>query len=379
MFHSEKDMQNWLSLQLQDVEGLSNLILPMRPRIGLSHSNKKILDSYKYCLRALGMTKVVCEDKDISQFPNEILRPDFLLYSIETESWVIVELKNIAGPTRQAATELSAYANAVKSYFPGISDGDVINVIISNEWPTLLKNYLFNEIYWLNRRIVCLKPVYVGSEIKLKCIYPYEFTNNHSQKLLSPNSFSGYQLCLYGNGIYSSGSIADLERHFEQIRSSFYRIVNRSSRLHSNGFAFLWRDHRPGSVAAYSITIVDINPFENNLYETCDVKGVAHELQSVLDEYEATGNTFSLFEIMEDGNFYLKSICNAWPEGSANWIFLKENMLESSDLLEFRCWGIVSEIYELELATAYGNRFLDIKYECPDFGLWFVENKLINV
>ncbi|MGV2844550.1 hypothetical protein ACE1OG_11830 [Aeromonas hydrophila] len=378
MFYSEKNMQDWLSKKLQNEEGLRKLIIPFHFQGDDSHANKKIVESYNYCLKTLNMIRVVCENKDISQFNSEILKPDFLLYSIETESWVIVELKNIAGPTRQVATELSAYANAMKSYFPWISDGDIISVIVSNDWPTLLKNHVFNEVYWLNRRVICFKPVFVGDEIKLECINPSEFTNNHSRKLLTPESFSGHQLCLYGNSACSGGKVDDLELHIEQIRSAFYRMVNKSSSLHSHGFAFLWRDFRQYSVAAYSITIVDINPYENNLYDTCEEKGIANILQEVLYEYEASGNTFSSFEIMNDGDFYLKSICNPWPEGYSNWGVLREYMLEHSDLIEFRCWGVVAEIYEHELEAEYRKGRFSTKYECPSFGLKFVEEKLFN-
>ncbi|WP_217555983.1 hypothetical protein [Vibrio metschnikovii] len=378
MFQSEKEMQSWLSKELEDVEAFPNLILTSDFEPTISHASRKVLDSYDYCLRTLNMTKVVCEDKDISQFPNEVLRPDFLLYSMETESWVIVELKNIAGPTRQTATELSAYSNALKTYFPGMSDGDVINVVISNEWPTLLKNYVFNEIYWLNRRIICLKPIRIGASIKLECLSPNDLTKNFAQKLLTKDSFSGYQLCLYGNTIYSGGKVSDLENHIEQIRSSFYRIVNRSSVLHSHGFAFLWRDFRKHSVSAYSITIVDINPFEKKLYETCQEKGIANELQEVLYDNEATGNTYSLFEIMNESDFYLRSICSSWPEGSSSWSNLKEYMIESAELIEFRCWGVVSEIYESELSEEYNKGNISTKYECPIFGLEFVERKLFE-
>ncbi len=77
MFESEKEMQMWLSSELSKVDGLASLITPFSDE-EYSYVEKKISDSYNYCLKTLSNTKVVCEDQDISQFSDEILRPDFL-------------------------------------------------------------------------------------------------------------------------------------------------------------------------------------------------------------------------------------------------------------------------------------------------------------
>lgn len=89
-------------------------------------------------------------------------------------------------------------------------------------------------------------------------------------------------------------------------------------------------------------------------------------------------NTFSLSEIMEDGDYYLRSICRSWPEAPSSWENLKQYMLQDSDFVEFRCWGVVAEIYESELSVEYEKGNITTKYECPDFGLEFVENRLFN-
>lgn len=378
MFSSEKEMQSWLRDILNDPEGLRRIIYSREDQCETSHTHKKVFQSYKYCLNALSMTHLVCADKDISQFSNEVLKPDFLLYSVETESWIVIELKNIAGPTRQTATELSAYANAIKSYFPGLCDGDIISIVISNEWPTLLKNHLFNEIYWLNKRVLCLKPCWSGTEVRLECLDPNFLVGSQAGHLLSTNCFSGHQICLYGRDIYSGGQLSDLENHIEQIRSAFYRIVNRSVSLSSHGFAFLWRDYREHTQAAYSITMVDVNPYKNSLFSVTCEKGIAGDLQNILNSYESSGNTYSHFDIMEHGELYLKSICRSWPEGANNWENLMLIMEERSELIEFRCWGVVSEIYEDELAAEYERGNIDTKYESPVFGLQFVKSKLFK-
>ena len=77
-------MQMWLSSELSKVDGLASLILPLFDE-EYSYVDKKISDSYNYCLKTLSNTKVVCEDQDISQFSDEVLRPDFFYIQLTTK------------------------------------------------------------------------------------------------------------------------------------------------------------------------------------------------------------------------------------------------------------------------------------------------------
>ncbi|WP_219637484.1 hypothetical protein, partial [Vibrio parahaemolyticus] len=160
IFADEKEMQEWLSSQLSSVDGLSSLILEQELSMTPANDQEKnVLATFKYCYQSLHQGVVISEDTNISLESGDIMRPDFLLYAPESESMVIIELKNFAGATRQAGTEISAYESELKTYLPYISDGDLINVIISPEWPTLLRHYVFNEIFWLRKNIICLEPV----------------------------------------------------------------------------------------------------------------------------------------------------------------------------------------------------------------------------
>lgn len=61
MFKSESEMQMWLSSELNKTEGLANLIIPFSDE-EYSYVDKKISDSYNYCLKTLLNTKIVCEN-----------------------------------------------------------------------------------------------------------------------------------------------------------------------------------------------------------------------------------------------------------------------------------------------------------------------------
>lgn len=153
---------------------------------------------------------------------------------------------------------------------------------------------------------------------------------------------------------------------------------NRAELINSHGFGFLWRDYREGAIAAYSITIVDINPYSKSLYEYEVNKGIHQQLQSVLNDDEASGHTYSIHYIIEAGSLFLDSICSVIPEGSLNWSDLKKYMLENSKLIEFRCWGFIAEKYEFQLAKYYVNGCVLKNYNDPDVGLDFVETKLFE-
>ncbi|WP_140128318.1 hypothetical protein, partial [Vibrio parahaemolyticus] len=117
IFADEKEMQEWLSSQLSSVDGLSSLILEQELSMTPANDQEKnVLATFKYCYQSLHQGVVISEDTNISLESGDIMRPDFLLYAPESESMVIIELKNFAGATRQAGTEISAYESELKTY-----------------------------------------------------------------------------------------------------------------------------------------------------------------------------------------------------------------------------------------------------------------------
>ncbi|HIF5971469.1 TPA: hypothetical protein ACX3GO_004515 [Vibrio parahaemolyticus] len=151
MFENEKEMQAVLSNFLQKSGSLSEIIEPIMEEKNFTFEYEKIISSYKYCIDHLVDNAIISEEKNISIFENEELKPDFLLYS-PMEAFVLIELKNNVSASRQAGTELIAYSNTLKSNFSFMSDDEVILVIISTKWNTLLSNYLFNEIVWQQKK-----------------------------------------------------------------------------------------------------------------------------------------------------------------------------------------------------------------------------------
>ncbi|NWB96789.1 hypothetical protein HX870_06325 [Pseudomonas gingeri] len=374
MFENEKKMQAAIGAHARNFSGFGELIEPPRFEKNRTLEENCIIESYEYCLSCIKETVLVSEDENISLFPSECLKPDFLLYDPGMETFVIVEIKNSSKPTRESGTEIGAYTNAVKAHFPMISNGDIICVIISNHWPTLLKNYLFNEIFWHKRKILCLKPK-SDDPLELECFPPASLFNKNLNLNFHKKSFSGLQLCIYANNIYNNGEIEDLDIHLEQIKSSFERLIRKSSEINSHGFAFLWRDLRKNTAARYSITYLDINPFEKfQLHEVNIESKISNTLFNIIRDWESTGNTYSTIKALSNSDHFLDDIANPFPEGSSPWWKLKEFMLEKSNLISFRTWGIVADIYENSLLEEYKSNNNIVKYDCPSFGLKFINN-----
>jgi len=204
MFKNEQEMQEWLSNELKDNSSLADIIEDYEESSeGTDAIRNRIVDSFNYCLQSLDVVEVISENENISLREGDILKPDFLLYSPSTESIIIVELKNIANPTRQVGTELGAYSSEVKSYLPFMSDGDIVHVVVSREWPTLLRHYIFHEIYWLNRKVLCLEPVENDEgEIKLKVLDSNQFLEEIDNSKFCNMHLAGYQLCIYDEELY---------------------------------------------------------------------------------------------------------------------------------------------------------------------------------
>jgi len=339
LFESEAQMQSWMRGELETADGLSDLLVDAELPEGESEEEKIVLKSYKVCLEALNYNELISDNENISLKQGEVLRPDFLMYSSESEAIVIIELKNIAGPTRQAGTELSAYSAEIRAYLPMLAESDVINVLISTEWPTLLRHYVFNEIVWHQKNLICLKPVQVDGEIKLAMVAPSELIAGGVSLTLSEHHLGGFHLCLYDMDRYSGGSKARLDKHLEQMLTSLKYIGAKGTEQRNNGFAFLWRNHRETSIAPYMITIVNVAPFQTieRLVQTVGVAegSILDRLVDICIEYSPNGHGESIGAQTHSAIEFLNSFCSAQPEGFLQWPALKCLMLEESELIAF--------------------------------------------
>lgn len=122
-------MQEWFSEKLFQEEALSSLVINYEDIAKRSCDDdmsvvfQKITECFKYCLKSFNNNEIITENKNISINVKDRLAPDFVVYAPETQSIVIIELKNIKDPTREARTELGAYAAEMKTFLPFLSEG----------------------------------------------------------------------------------------------------------------------------------------------------------------------------------------------------------------------------------------------------------------
>lgn len=374
LFKNEAEMQAWLLSELdnEDVSGLADLILPVE-LIDCPSEEEVIAKKYRYCLDALNYNYFISADEDISLKAGDILRPDLLMYSSESQLLVVVELKNIKEPTRQAGTEISAYAAEIRSYLPLLAGSDIVNVIVSVEWPTLLRHYVYNEIMWHQRNILCLEPVKCGEVIRLQVVQPSKIIEGDASIRLGDDHLGGFHICLYDMGLYSGGDPERLSGHMQQMLTAMRYIASKGNSQGNNGFAFFWKNMHPNSIAPYMITIVNIAPFLT-LERFLKVSEV--EAGSVLDrfidicvEHDPRGHGASIGEQLTSAIGFLETICRPQPEGFLGWRNLKEFMIEYGELLAFQSWGFFESAYFDRLKHKYVNGAVDTASNDPFLAL----------
>lgn len=381
IFSSEATMQQWLSRALESAEGLSELITNLseiEEHQATNFAESRILKSFTTCIESLHINEIVFENKDISITKGEGLKPDFVLYAAETQSVVIVELKNISGPTRNAGTELSAYSCEVKSLIPFLSDGDLVHVLISMEWPTLLKHYVRHEIIWQSKNLICLQPVEgTNGEIKLRILPIGMLAEDVRSFKIGQEYLGGFQVCLYDDGLCTANANRKrLDQHVEQFKSALHSMAVIGNRLNSHGFAFLWKDHSELSGAPYSITLLNFAPFQsverflhidgvNGINDLPDTVG---RFMRLVRDHDPEGHGNTLSKITDACTELLESICSPRVEGFTHWGALRKIMDGRAEHIAFVGWGLFGELHIEKLKEAYKNGDFVVPSTDPSLG-----------
>lgn len=381
IFKNEREMQDWLCDCLNNIYGLSELIINLDDFTNFNPETaieEKIKDSFIYCIDSLHITHLVTEDENISLDEKESLNPDFLLYAPETDSVVFVELKNQKNATREAGTELSAYISEVKSQLPFLSEGEIVRVIISPEWPVLLRHYVINEIFWLGRKVICLEPFDYNGTTQLRIIDIHSLTKDNIELKFCNQHFGGYHICMYDYNVYDKNRF---DKYLEQMRTALAIMANKGESQLSHGFAFLWKD-TGSSLTPYIITLLNVASFnlierafhDENYYPP----EITRKFIEIIKEYNPEGHGKSLDEISKSGEKYLRVFCSPRSEVFSTWDDLKDAIdRRANPLIAFSSWGIIRELYEKKLINSYLEGKIDTKIDDPSLGLELV-NELID-
>lgn len=374
LFDNEGLMQEWLSKKFAEGKSLSDIIVnyeeygqPYPEK--QSFSIEKVVDSFRFCLSSFEVNEVIVENKDISLSEKDILKPDFLVYAPVTQSVIIIELKNIKGPTRQVGTEIGAYAAEIKTHLPFLADGEIINVVVSSEWPTLLRHYVYNDIVWLQRKVICLEPVATATGILLKIISPSLIADTSPKIQISGQELGGYHLCLYDERLYKGGDFYAMEENQNQMHCALVAMAAKGNSLKTHGFAFLWRHCFEVGLAPYNITIVNLSAFQalprillNSGFKPNDI---TKRLLKVLMDHAPEGHGHMLDSICDAGIRLLESFSKPRPENYSDWNALKAKVFENTDAIAFVGWGIFEELFFERLVQEYKTGDFDYRHDDP--------------
>ncbi|EMX1081427.1 hypothetical protein AAF852_000241 [Yersinia enterocolitica] len=382
IFASEKEMQEWLETKLSMTEGLSEVIdniQSIKDYIPKNLSEDKIKQSFLYCIESIHMIESLTQNENISSTKGHSLKPDIFAYAPETESIVIIELKNQVGATREAGTELSAYASEIKSALSYLSDGEIINVIVSPTWPTLLKHHLYNNIFWQGKNTICLEPFIKDDEISLKIIEIPLLVQADIPNKISEEHLGGYHICLYDNSQYETPRPASkLYQYLPLIKTSISAMSTKGEKMNTHGFTFL----SEGSILSpYFITLVNAAPFKSierilhsdDINSYLDLPLIEKKILDTYLEYSPEGHGSSLNSLCDTASIMLKNICSPAAEGFTSWSDLKNHILNNCTPVYFESWGIFKDIAIKKLSDKYENGKYDMDLNSVSLGFEVIE------
>lgn len=243
-------------------------------------------------------------------------------------------------------------------------------MIVSSEWPTLLRHYVFNEIIWQQKNMIGLTVVDAPDGPMLEIIDPSIIAEAELSLSLTSNQLGGYQLCLYDDQLYNGGDYNRMKVYENQMRTALHAMASKGNSMKAHGFAFLWRHCFEVGPAPYNITVLNFAPFQSPGLAGVDLRfpknEMATRLVEIIRDHDPEGHSYALDAITEYGCRFLKDICNPLPEGYQNWEYLKPLIFKNSDALAFVGWGFFGELFFNYLEKEYSDTEFDFDHDPTD-------------
>jgi hypothetical protein len=209
-------------------------------------------------LDSLSFLQRLTDDENMSITSGEILRPDIVALNAERETLILFELKKTSQTGRQALTELLAYEHELKNVLPFLSNYDVVFVLVSPEWSTLMDHSAASAAAWSGKNILCLEAKLSNGALSLHTRIPEAWRITGSV-YFPEDALPSVTVCLYDER--SSEETGDSEGLDHRLWTALQIIAREGDRLGGHGFAFLWRDHWSGSQTTHNLTVCGVSPF----------------------------------------------------------------------------------------------------------------------
>lgn len=309
-FDKEQQVQDWLEAiiaedRLSDViigadkieESLASSNSPaFKPSFPIDYlSRLGNLRAAKHVLGELHDLELVSKNnRSISREKGERLFVDLLYCARETSRFVLFEIKNQDGSAREAVTEIMAYEHEALNHTPFSSANDVMMVIVSRKFSTLLDHAVTGLNSWSRRRVLCLR--FDDSEADPRLVVHI------------PNAWSAIgQKGLTADGImtatlsFTPAPDLDEDDIHAVCSTAASLMVREAERSGGSGFAMVAYNHLYPRMAdsPYLILAGVVNPF--SFLERAQSEGFLENSRSPISDY-----------ILEDGRTRELSACWSW-------------------------------------------------------------------
>ncbi|SFA58578.1 hypothetical protein SAMN04487972_1219 [Paracoccus halophilus] len=237
------------------------------------------LRAAQHVLESLHTLELVSKNnRSISREKGESLFVDLLYCTRESSRFILFEIKNQDGSAREAVTEIIAYEHEALNHMPFSSANDVMMVIVSRDFSTLLDHAVTGLNSWSRRRVLCLR-FDDGEESPRLVVHIPTAWSAIGQKSLSANGIVTATL-----SFKPSPDLEEDDIH-AVCSTAASLMVRESERSGSSGFAIVAYNHLyPGMAdSPYLILAGVVNPF--SFLERAQSEGFLANSRSPMSDY----------------------------------------------------------------------------------------------
>lgn len=179
--------------------------------------------------------EIISDTKNINM-KGKCLFTDILTFGTD-ERFYLFELKVGQKTSREAVTELMAYRQEIHNHYPLLCKDEICFIIISEEYPELLRHAVTSLIYE-NIPIICLKPICMLKEQEISYYEVIDFAEWTSiDSKITKQLFEGYSILW--NSKEDKKEIELDEFTNERIFAIEY-LKNEAVMNGQNGLAYVW-------------------------------------------------------------------------------------------------------------------------------------------
>ncbi len=264
-------------------------------RINAAHASSVLIPEFSldYLVRRLSVRSAVdvlaslkqvdiisTARSNISMERAERLFPDLILVSRVTGHVLVVEIKREDQTTREALTELLAYEQEIRNQLPYLPDSQIMFILVSRSFPTLLSHAIGQTILWQGKQVLALAVTECGASLILHVVLPVGWTATRLTHVPA-KCFETVDLVVgpcqpeAANGL--DGLILDLT----------HVIAREGERLGSHGFVLVSAERIAGSSAhrdVLTVGVVSASAMAQEMISRADQPANPTQLMNYLNE-----------------------------------------------------------------------------------------------